>query len=239
MEENQEKQVKKFAPMPIGFILTMGFLFLLLGLIISTQFKDYIAIQRAGVPAYRQINELVSILKLTQNKKSDLEKQLSQVKHELKDMSKDNNNHSLSNQQLKKIYDIAGLTQIKGEGLVIKLKEPKSSKDNSLGNNDNLVHSDDLLNIVNELKSSGAKAISINNSRLVTTSEIITAGNNIIVNQSKLFPPYKIKVIGPVDTMYSALNLRGGVLENIEVYGIKVNIDKDSNIDIPPFKGNY
>lgn len=237
-DKKEESLIKKVNPKIVGYCISMGLLFFLLGLIISTQFKTYITIKNSGVPAYRQINELVYILKLTQSKKDDLENQLSQLKHQINDMDK-GNTKNISDERLKKIYEAAGLTEVDGNGIIIKLEEPKNAKDNGLYSDDSMVHSDDLLNIVNELRASGAKAISINKHRLVTTSEIITAGNNIVINQEKILPPYVIKVVGPVDTMIATLNLRGGIVENIEVYGIKVNIVKSSDIKIMPFKGNY
>lgn len=241
MEENQEKQETKFDSIRknIGYVSSMGLLFLILGLIISTQFQSYIAIRRAGIPASRQVNELVSILKQVQSKKEDLEKQLFQVKEELNNANKNALIQKLSDSKFEKIYEVAGLTEVNGKGLIIKLEEQESlNKNINFNNNDGMVHSDDLLKIINELKSAGARAISINNQRLVTTSEVVTAGNNIIINQMKLIPPYIIKAIGPQDTMYSSINIRGGIIEYIEVFGIKVNIYKNSNITISPFKGN-
>jgi len=219
----------------IGYLISMGMLSLILGIIISTQVKKFIDNENINAPNIRQLNELVVILKETQNKKSDLEKQLSKLRQQVQAMNNESTSSGLSGNRLEKLYQEAGLTPIKGSGVIIKIND-HGNKNLSL-NTDGQTQSDDLLKIVNELKASGAKAISINNQRLVTTSEIITAGNSIMVNQSRLNSPYIIKAIGPSDTMTSALKMRGGIVEYLEAFGIKVDIDADSNTTISAYIG--
>lgn len=238
MTDNEQKKKRFFSVGDIGYITTMGILFLILGIIISTQTQKHIEAELANLPVERQLNGLIDLLKETQNKKAGLEQQLDKLKQQVNVLNKQSNSRGLSNQQFKFLYQIAGLTPVNGEGIIIKLEDQKPeavSKNNELLNNDGLLHSDDLLKIINELKAAGAKAIAINDQRLVTTSEIITAGNSILVNQSRLIPPYIIKVVGPVDTMFSSLKMRGGIVEYLEVYGFKINIEKKSNLKIPAY----
>ena len=54
----------------------------------------------------------------------------------------------------------------------------------------------DIQLLVNALWASGAEAITINESRLTTTSAIRSAGDAILVNYRPLLPPYKIAAIG-------------------------------------------
>ncbi|MCK7485981.1 MAG: DUF881 domain-containing protein [Bacillus subtilis] len=124
------------------------------------------------------------------------------------------------------MHQVAGLTPASGQGIIAKLDdrdvEPKPDNSSNVISNDGLVHSEDVLKIVNELKVGGAKAISINNQRLVVTTEITTSGNSILVNGEKLNPPYIIKAIGTPETLDSALKIRGGIVEYLEVFGIKI-----------------
>ncbi|EKE02506.1 MAG: hypothetical protein ACD_20C00376G0002 [uncultured bacterium] len=218
----------------IGYIIAMGILFLALGLIVSTQAKKHILAERSVLPVERQLNGLVALLKETQSKKIDLEKQVTQLRQKERII----NREALSEGRIKTLYQIAGLTPAKGEGIIVKLEDrntKKTLKSTDLLNNDGLVHSDDLLKIINELKASGAKAIAINNQRLVTTSEITTAGNSILVNQTKLNPPYLIRAVGPSKTMISSLKMRGGIAEYLEVFGIRVSIEKRFDIIVPAY----
>lgn len=239
MSKNEKEKIHSFITKNAGYICTMGILFLVLGIIISTQTKRHIIAEKSMLPVERQLNSLVVLLKETQSKKENLEKQLSKLRRQARGLSQQSTAHGLTGEQYKTLYQIAGLTPIKGEGIEIKLEDKSSNNDiknPDLFNNDGLVHSDDLLKIVNELKGAGAKAVAINNQRLVTISEIATAGSNILVNQTKLNPPYIIKAVGPADTMISALKMRGGILEYLEVFGIKVSLEKKSEIKLPAYE---
>jgi len=230
-----EKEQKKFFTIQnMGYLTVMGVLFLILGLIISTQTKKHILAERSLLPVERQLNGLVALLKETQSKKAELEKQVTKLRQKERII----NREALSEDRFKTLYQIAGLTTASGEGIIIKLEDrntKKILKSTDLLDNDGLIHSDDLLKIVNELKAAGAKAIAINNQRLVTISEISTAGNSILVNQARLNPPYVIRAIGPIKMMISALKMRGGIVEYLEVFGIKVSIETKTNIKIPAY----
>ena len=57
-----------------------------------------------------------------------------------------------------------------------------------------------MLRIVNELRAAGAEAISINDQRLIGTSEIRCSGPTITVNGKIFAPPFIIKAIGDTKT---------------------------------------
>jgi uncharacterized protein YlxW (UPF0749 family) len=52
------------------------------------------------------------------------------------------------------------------------------------------------LKIVNEMRVSGAEAISVNDERITAMSEIRCAGTTILVNLNKIAPPFVIKATG-------------------------------------------
>jgi len=230
MTENIEKSKNN-----IGYIISVGCVCLLLGLIVSIQTKEYLGIDRSHAIASRELNELLLILKETKSKNVSLENQLKTLRKQLDDLDKKGIKAGIKSPEFQKIYEAAGLTPIKGKGVVISLNNaPKTDATESY---DNLVHSDDLLKIVNDLKAAGAKAISINDQRIVTTSEIVTAGKNIVINQNKILPPYVIKAIGPEDTIISALRMQGGVIEYLEVFGIQISIKADQSVVVPAYTG--
>lgn len=107
------------------------------------------------------------------------------------------------------------------------------------GENPNLyiIHDDDLLRVINELRAAGAEAIAINGERIVAMSEIRCAGPTLSVNNNRSAPPYEIKAIGNPNNLESALKLRGGVLENFKFWGIQADLSQSDDIVIPAFKG--
>ena len=100
-----------------------------------------------------------------------------------------------------------------------------------------LIHDDDLLRVINELRAAGAEAIAINGERIVAMSEIRCAGPTLSVNNNRSAPPYEIKAIGNPNNLESALKLRGGVLENFKFWGIQADLSQSDDIVIPAFKG--
>lgn len=205
-----------------SFIIIMSIIFIIFGIVVSTNFKKYIKEAQSNLPAARRLDELVMILKDTQEKKYELEAQLEELKLKIKKISTGSKSQ-LASTQLKRLYEKTGIVTTTGKGLEINI-------------NSSVVTGDDILKLVNELKAGGAVAISVNDERLVTTSEIVNVGNSIVINKTKLIPPYVVRVVGPTDILIPTLRLRGGVVEYFQVLGINLNILEKENLKIPPYK---
>ncbi|MEA2640061.1 MAG: hypothetical protein QOF51_1455 [Chloroflexota bacterium] len=92
----------------------------------------------------------------------------------------------------------AGLTPMQGPGIKITLDDSQS-RAVPVGTDANLllVHDFDLRDTIALLWSSGAEAIDINGQRIVDTTSIYCVGTTILVNDTRLSPPYVIQAIGP------------------------------------------
>lgn len=116
--------------------------------------------------------------------------------------------------EIKEGNKILGLSEVTGNGIVITVDDSISlnvyDDPNSL-----LVHDIDLINIVNELKSVGAEAISINNQRIVTTSAIECDGNVVLINGEKIAAPFVIKAIGFPESL-KGVNMLGSYVYNLK-----------------------
>lgn len=142
------------------------------------------------------------------------------------------------NKELEKSNTLLGYDEVKGQGLIITLKDATVS--NVKGEAvDYIVHDGDLLEVINALKNAGAEAISINEQRIVNTTAITCAGNIIKVNKKKIGSPFKIKAIGLTEKLNGALTMPGGYLELLEVDGVQVKVEESDNIVIPKFEGVY
>ncbi len=122
-----------------------------------------------------------------------------------------------------------GITNVEGEGLIITLTD----------NEERSYDYKDLLTLVNELRYAGAEAISINNQRIVNTSEIVNVATRyIMVNSSRLTSPYTIKVIGDKTYLKSAITIKNGYVDLKEKDGYKISIQEKSNIKINKYSQN-
>lgn len=198
--------------------------------IITMELLKYSGYHEADSALVKKVSGLALLLKESNehneelsNEVHKLEKEIFELKHSIWEIN--------SSGKVKEMYMLAGLTDVSGSGAIITVSDKetflKKNKDYA-----NTLQSDDLLRMVNVLKSAGATAISVNNQRLVVTSEITNADNNIIINKQKISHPYVVKVIGDFDTINSALNIRGGIVEYLKLFNISVDIKKENKITI-------
>ncbi len=116
--------------------------------------------------------------------------------------------------ELAKAQRLAGLTDVKGPGVVVTLNDSKLPYPKDIPASFtpvNIIHDNDIGQVINELKAAGAEAISVNDQRLVAVSPIRCAGPTIYINNTPQTPPYVIKAIGDPKTLTAALNLPGGI----------------------------
>ena len=138
--------------------------------------------------------------------------------------------------ELKKNNILIGLTDVTGEGVIVTLTDGKGDP-SAIDQSNYLVHAENILQVVNEMKNAGAEAIAINGERIVSTSAISCDGNVIVVNGKKINSPIQISAIG-LQELLSTLNRPGSTLEYFKNNSGKiVEFKKNSNIEIPKFTG--
>lgn len=150
------------------------------------------------------------------------------------------NNSTLINsltEQLNQMSALSGLKDVAGEGIIVTLDDSDMTVSENISTESMLIHDTDLRAIVNELSAAGAEAMSINGQRIIATTAIRCVGPVIQVNGVKVAAPFKIKAIGNAKYLESALNIKGGIVDSFEIYGIKINISREKSITIPKYDG--
>ena len=224
-----------------GFMIFSSLMLLVLSSVVLGLFLNRVQIrENSQLAPTRRIQDLVTLLKQAEAKRVTLEAEVAQLQRSpgrARLMGKSVNG---SDPELQKLYKMAGFTAETGPGIMITLVDNKNQKDKNDSHadpNSGKLQADDILKLVNELKAAGAQALSINDQRLILTSEIITAGPTILVNQTRLTQPVVIKALGNPDLLMSALKIRGGILEYLDFFNIKVTLDKQPKLSIPAYKG--
>ena len=208
----------------------IGFVSIVLGFMIVTQYHmaahkadDNLRLQRAG--------DLALQLHDVEAQRDELNKQLDMIKKEgtVDGIKAENDQLRLR----------AGLTPVEGPGVTVLIED--SAKPVTKGENPNLylIHDEDILRVVNELRAGGAEAISINDQRLLGTSEIRCSGPTITVNGKAFGAPFVVTAIGDSKTLSSALTLRGGVVDSLKHWGITVDIQEKDKVQVPGFTGTF
>ena len=192
--------------------------------------------------SYTENNLRAEVLKYKErydNKIKDIEKIDKELEEEIQKATENNSELSDAQEQIKVGNKILGLSEVKGPGVTITVKDSDEVDTSNLWDSSKyLVHDKDILDIVNELKNAGAEAISINNERIVPTTFIICGGNVININEEKIGSPFVIKAIGLPETLAN-LNRPGGTLEKLKESKIKVELQKNNDITIPKYTGVF
>ena len=116
----------------------------------------------------------------------------------------------------------------------MKAKNLKLERDRENEEGDFLIITSDILNrLVNELKLAGAEAISINDERIINTSDIATINETLIlVNQQRIIGPYVIKAIGNKSYLESTLVAKEGYVNTLQRQGYDVSLETNDRIEI-------
>lgn len=133
----------------------------------------------------------------------DLENKEKELEVARAESTKENARLSELREELEKVNRLLGLTELTGEGIVLTIRDNEAARNKEIEMNvaEALVHDEDLRQIVNELKNSGAEAISINGQRIVSSTSIICSGAIVKVNGVKLNSPFEILAIGNPSTL--------------------------------------
>lgn len=136
---------------------------------------------------------------------------------------------------------VAGLVALNGPGIKVVLDDNKEGLSDNPENNPNnyIVHYESLLALVEELKRAGAEAISINEQRLITTSDIRCVGNVVLVNTTRIAPPFEISAIGnPMLLEKYILNSSEYNFLTSSKFPVSYSLFNENLLTVPSYKSN-
>ena len=138
----------------------------------------------------------------------------------------------LLNRELAQAKAIVGLTDVRGNGVIITYTEDTTTESGK-------IRDSDLIELVNELKLAGAEAISINDQRITNMSNIINVDIDgkkfILIDKKRVTSPYTIKAIGDPKYLESALTTKtiGFVTRHDNA-----TLQRENNITINKYNGD-
>jgi len=214
--------------MKAGRNISITLICVILGVMLAWQYKSIVNNNKKDVTKYTRLESVKDELIAQKEQNEDLRKRNEELQKRIEEF--ENSQGDLSQleknleAELERVRLIAGLTDVEGAGVVIKLEYV--GKDH--------VRENAILRLINELKAAEAQAISIEDERIVAMSEIRRGGDFIIVNGKQMVSPFTIKAIADPKKLENSLTMIGGIVEELElVYEMKVSIEKKDNIVIP------
>ncbi|WP_129596430.1 DUF881 domain-containing protein [Anaerophilus nitritogenes] len=221
--------------------LAIGGICIILGLVITLQFRTVQNNILGGIASGQKAQELAVELKKAREEKDALIGEVNSLEAKLKEIEEAESKEDVLvksiSAELEKYKIFSGLRQVKGPGVVIVIDDPPADPEFPSNTSVIMYNFDLLLSLINRLNDAGAEAISINGQRIVSRTEISLAGNNVNINSVPTAPPFEIKAIGNAETLESALNIRFGIVEQMKSdnYNLLVSVKKKDEIVIPRY----
>lgn len=211
--------------------IIIGLVCIVLIAVMFAQFKTIEQTDITGIETARE-DELKTLVSTWKTKYEEIQEKLVDTRtkiNEYKEKIETNQESSeLLQAELEQTNMLLGKTDVIGDGIVVRLED----------NSERQIEASDLLELVNELRLAGAEAISINDKRIITTSEIVDV-NVIMVNEERIVSPYIVKAIGDQTYLSSAISLKtSGFIDKYTNSGKTVSFTIENNIKILAYDEN-
>jgi uncharacterized protein YlxW (UPF0749 family) len=204
---------------------------LILTIVMFVQFKTVKETDITAIETMRE-TELRTELSSWKSKYDEIVAKLEDTEEKISNYKEDIENNEENSQLLVQELDdtraYLGYTDVEGEGICIVIKDTDESQ----------VQSSDLLSLVNELRLAGAEAISINDERIVSTTEIVNVDTRfIIINGKRIVGPFTIKAIGDKKYLDSAISIKGGYVDQIKAKELDIDYSTQDDLEILKYTG--
>ncbi len=128
---------------------------------------------------------------------------------------------------------LAGFTPVPGPGVEIVLTDGTTAARSGGNPNATLVQDGDLVLLNMMLWYGGARAVAINGERITAQSAIISSGPTLLINGRRTVGPFHVTAIGDPAVLRGALEMRGGVVDQMQDAGLGVQIAVQHALVVP------
>jgi len=208
-------------------------MFLILTTIIFVQFKTIKQTDITSIENMRE-DELKSEISNFKQKIAEVEKQIEETDSKIKEyeetIATGKQASELLEKELEQQNNILGKNAVKGTGIIVTLTDTRAQK----------ITSEDLRELLNQLKTDGAEAVSINGQRIVYDSYVVDLGGTYIsVNGERIVSPYEVKAIGNPTYLESGLSKKQyGYIDTKLEEGKDVVLERKDEILINAYTGD-
>ncbi|MEH7387553.1 DUF881 domain-containing protein [Bacillus sp. JJ1521] len=225
-----------------GKYVILSFVCLVLGFMISFSYqytKEQLESNRVTEQQWNEEAKIRTELNDQNEKNNELQLKLIEKQNQIKAIEEE-----LANEEQEQIYFnlveevekyrmVVGEIGVKGPGVVVTL-EDSSYVPSGQDVNNYLVHESHLFKVINELYVSGAQAVSVNGKRLSHDSYIYCNGPVVVVDGNPFPAPFVISAIGDPNVLVPALNMNGGITDQLIQDNIVVKIENKAQLQMDP-----
>lgn len=213
---------------------------LLFGFVVSAQWQTQLERDRLALGYNAPLTETAQTLQAEQ---SALKAQLAELRKQLDGIQSSASTQTGATRLLQaRIDDLkagAGLTAVVGEGVIVHL-DAKQAALTAKDLDKTTCHATDLTDIINTAWRGGARAVAVNDERIVGTSSVYCVGSTIMVNGTLLSPPFQVVAIGRQDqllgTFQDPAQLRD-IKQRSEAHGLGFRVSRAAALRAPEYSG--
>lgn len=223
-----------------SWVFQVTALCIILGMLLALSLKT----QRQAADVPNRLPALKAELRITKSENEKLRQDLVDYKDRVDELvsakTSDPSNLKGIQSALEDAKIVAGTVPVVGPGVIVTLVDsPKRDLAETRPEiiERYIVHDYDIRGIVNELFSAGAEAVSVNGQRIVANSSIRCVGPVILINTERIAPPYNISAIGKPHELEEALQMSGGVAEELFLLDM-AKMKRQEQVYIPAYDGS-
>lgn len=214
-----------------GWYISLTIVFIVLGFLLSTQFKTQQKVLTALDTQRKE--DLITVWKNLDEKNRMLQEEIQNLDAAYRELLAQSEEETSAlrtmTDDINKLRLISGITPVTGPGITVTIT------------GDAPLYFLDLVDLVNELWATGAEAISINDHRVTLQTSIAEDSDSfsfyITVDGEKLLFPIIVKAIGDPHTLEKGLTFTGGLIDIWKTqFNIHPEVQQRQEINIPAVK---
>jgi len=125
--------------------------------------------------------------------------------------------------QLSDLQILAGVVPARGPGVAVRISDPKGAFEFQL-----------LLDLVQELRDTGAEVIAVNGRRIGGTTAFSSRRGLVTVDGQDVTQPYEVLAVGDPATLDVGLRIPGGAVDTLDALdGTRVTVERRSDVRVP------
>ena len=215
------------------FILTICF-----GFLITIQLKANTSSE--GIVTIQRLLDMDKDVNNVEIEINNLEKSILEHKKKLNEYEVSYNLsgsiYTSMREELSKVRYQADLEKVGGPGIIITLNDSIKDLENVEHPELYLIHDIDVLEIINELRAAGAEAISINNERIIGSTNIKCGGPTINIDGKRHATPFVIKAIGDPKVLEASVLAPDSYIDWMEYNEIIIEVEIAESIVIDEYR---
>ncbi|MDQ1740483.1 MAG: hypothetical protein QOE53_2135 [Pseudonocardiales bacterium] len=169
--------------------------------------------------------DLVRILDDQNSRIERLQDQIDDLQAAKQRLSESGSNNAAARQEAQRQADalavLTGAAAAHGPGIRVSITDPQHA-----------LRAEELLDVVEELRGAGAEVIQFGPVRIGASSAFTDSGSGVSLDRTLLQEPYEVLAIGDPNTLDTALNIQGGVVNTVHAAGGEVHIAEQSALSI-------